>query len=126
MPSVSVLPAGLPAAGPLVGRSPRAPVPLGPCFASMLRQVASRFIGPGLRGISTSAARLEEAAPAGIKEFTEAWQKTAPSTLAPPEFPTNFLPAEAPRDAAVDGEKFQLNFYTPHGVVSEGKVGVVW
>lgn len=75
------------------------------------------------RSIATSAARLEgEAAPAGIKEFTEAWSKTAPSTLGLPEFPTNFLAPETSAESAVDGERFSVNFYTPHGLVAQSKV----
>jgi hypothetical protein len=90
----------------------------------MLRQLgAVGRLGTGLlRSITTSAARLEgEAAPAGVKEFTEAWQKTAPSTLALPELPTNFLQPEAGETAA-DGERFPVNFFTPHGVVAQVKV----
>ena len=88
----------------------------------MLRQAASR-LGPGFfRSIATTAARFEgEAAPAGVKEFQEAWSKTAPSTLALPELPTNFLPPETSADAAVDGERFSVNFFTPHGVVASSK-----
>lgn len=76
-----------------------------------------------MRSISTSAARLEgEAAPAGVKEFTEQWNKTAPSTLGLPEFPSAFLAPEPPADAATDGERFSVNFYTPHGVVAQAKL----
>jgi len=75
-----------------------------------------------VRSIATTAARFEgEAAPAGVKEFTEAWAKTAPSTLGLPEFPTNFLAPES-AESAVDGERFSVNFYTPHGLVSQGKL----
>ena len=88
----------------------------------MLRQVASRLGSSFVRSIATTAARFEgEAAPAGVKEFTEAWAKTAPSTLGLPEFPTNFLAPES-AESAVDGERFSVNFYTPHGLVSQGKV----
>lgn len=76
----------------------------------------------GLRGISTSAARLEgEAAPAGVKEFTDKWNQSAPSTLSMPEFPSSFLQKEDAADA-VDGERFKVNFYTPHGVVAQAKL----
>jgi hypothetical protein len=83
---------------------------------SLLRQ------GALARGISTSAARLEEAAPAGVKEFAEAFTKIAPSTMNLPQFPSSFLGAEAARDSAAEGEQFPVNFYTPDGVVAEGKV----
>lgn len=90
----------------------------------MLRQAASRLGTSFLRSIATTAARFEgEAAPAGVKEFEEAWAKTAPSTLGLPEFPTNFLAPETSADAAVDGERFSVNFYTPHGMVAQSKVG---
>lgn len=89
-----------------------------------MRQAASRLLRQGVRSISTSAARLEgEAAPAGVKEFTEQWNKVAPSTLNLPEFPSSFLPPEQSAEAAVDGERFSVNFYTPHGVVAQAKVG---
>eukprot|EP00775_Hariotina_reticulata_P011093 gene11093-11247_t len=92
----------------------------------MLRQLASRLARQGYRSISTTAARLEgEAAPAGVKEFTEAWQKTAPSTLSLPELPSNFLPPEQSGESAVDGERFAVNFYTPHGVVAQTKLDQV-
>ena len=87
----------------------------------MLRVAASR-LARGLRGISSSAARLEEAAPAGPKEFAEAWNKVAPSTMALPELPSSFLPADTPAADAADSDRFQVNFYTPTGVVSEARV----
>lgn len=59
---------------------------------------------------------------AGVKEFTEQWNKTAPSTLNMPEFPSSFLPQEDAAEAAVDGDRFKVNFYTPHGVVAQSKV----
>ncbi len=89
----------------------------------MLRQAASRLLRQGLRGVSTSAARLEEAAaPAGAKEFVAQWQKSAPSTLSLPELPTNFLEEEAPADTGAEGDRFLVNFYTPNGIVAEKKV----
>lgn len=92
----------------------------------MLRQAAFRLsgsLGGLVRSIGTTAARLEgEAAPAGVKEFTEAWAKTAPSTLALPELPTNFLAPETSGEAAVDGERFAVNLFTPHGMVAQSKV----
>jgi F-type H+-transporting ATPase subunit delta len=94
----------------------------------MLRQVASR-LGLGssfMRSIATTAARFEgEAAPAGVKEFTEQWAQTAPSTLNLPEFPTNFLAPEASAESAVDGDRFSVNFYTPHGMVAQSKLELV-
>lgn len=89
--------------------------------SGLLRQGA----GLAVRGISTSAARMEEAAPSGVKEFTEAWGKIAPSTLGLPEFPSSFLAPETARDAAADGETFPCNFYTPTGVIAEGKIDMV-
>jgi F-type H+-transporting ATPase subunit delta len=78
-------------------------------------QVLARF---GARSISTSRTGLEEAAvAAGPKEFAELWNKTAPSTLAVPETTSSFLPEAPP---AVEGDKFPVNFYTPHGVISDG------
>lgn len=87
--------------------------------ATLLRHGAA-----GARAISTSVARAEEAAPAGVKEFAEAWSKFAPSTMNLPEFPSQFLEAETARDSAADGEQFPVNFYTPNGVIAEGKVRV--
>jgi hypothetical protein len=89
----------------------------------MLRRSAQRLWQQGWRSLSTSAALREgeAAAPAGVKEFTEAWAKAAPSTMNVPEFPSQFLEAEA-AEGAVDGEKFPVNFYTPSGVIAENKV----
>ncbi|GBF99996.1 ATP synthase subunit delta mitochondrial [Raphidocelis subcapitata] len=91
----------------------------------MLARFASGLLRQGAqaaRGIASSAAALEEAAPAGVKEFTEAWVRVAPSTMNLPEFPSSFLPAEGARDAAADGDLFPVNFYTPNGVIAEGKI----
>ncbi|KAF6260361.1 ATP synthase [Scenedesmus sp. NREL 46B-D3] len=89
----------------------------------MLRQAAARLLRQGARSFTTSTARLEgEAAPAGVKEFTEQWNKVAPSTLNLPEFPSSFLKPEESAESAVDGERFNVNFYTPHGVVSQAKL----
>jgi hypothetical protein len=60
-----------------------------------------------------------------VKEFTEQWNKVAPSTLNLPEFPSTFLKPEDSVEAAVDGERFSVNFYTPHGVVARTKVGEI-
>ncbi|KAI8466982.1 MAG: ATP synthase [Monoraphidium minutum] len=87
----------------------------------MLRAACSLLRQGAVRGISTSAAALEEAAPAGVKEFSEAWVRFAPSTMNLPEFPSAFLPAES-KESAADGEQFPVNFYTPNGKVAEGKI----
>ena len=85
--------------------------------------------GPGglasaaARALSTSGAPREEAAPAGVKEFTEAWARIAPSTMNLPEFPSAHIAAESARDAAADGDTFPVNFYTPNGMLAEAKVG---
>lgn len=88
---------------------------------SMLRQSAKRLAGLlGQRALSTSAARFEEAAaPAGVKEFTEAWNKKAPSTLETPQFPSNFLNLQGTGDSQVQGDLFPVNFYTPHSVLAD-------
>mmetsp|Transcript_34432 Transcript_34432/g.76512 ORF Transcript_34432/g.76512 Transcript_34432/m.76512 type:complete len:205 (+) Transcript_34432:125-739(+) len=94
----------------------------------MFRQAARRLLGAGQRALSTSAARFEEvAAPAGPKEFAEAWAKKAPATLAVPELPSNFVKATSTGDSKAQGDLFPVNFYTPHGVLCEGqqKDGVV-
>lgn len=92
---------------------------------TMLRHLSGRLLQHGLRrGISTSSAALEEglAAPAGPKEFIEAWHKAAPSTMNVPELPSSFLVPEKEGEPSTDGERFPVNFYTPHGVVAENKV----
>jgi F-type H+-transporting ATPase subunit delta len=68
-----------------------------------------------------SQARLDEAAQAaGVKEFTELWNKKAPSTLAPPEFPSNFAKEDA-EGSKVQGDLFPVNFFTPHSIVADNK-----
>lgn len=98
--------------------------PCKPSAARMFRAACNSLLRQEglMRGISTSAAMLEEAAPAGVKEFTEAWSRIAPSTMNLPEFPSAHLAPETARDAAADGDQFPVNFYTPNGVVAEGKV----
>lgn len=94
--------------------------------ASMMGVAAPATAAATSRALSTSGASLSEGepAPAGVKEFTEAWQKVAPSTMNLPEFPSGHLAAETARDAAADGDLFPVNFYTPNGVIAETKVRV--
>jgi hypothetical protein len=89
----------------------------------MLRQLASRVARIGSRGISTTSARLEgEAAPSGLKEFSEAWIATAPSTMAVPDTNASFLEQPGDGQSLADGDRFPVNFYTPYGVIAESKV----
>ena len=92
----------------------------------MLRAAARRLAGGAAslrRALQTSAPSCEgEAAPAGVKEFAEQWARVAPSTLGLPEFPSSFLADESAGESAVDGERFNVNLYTPHGVVKQAKV----
>jgi hypothetical protein len=77
-------------------------------------QVLARF---GTRSISSSRSGLEEAAvAAGPKEFAELWEQRAPQTLDLPQTTTSFMPEASP---AAEGDKFTVNFFTPHGVISE-------
>lgn len=85
----------------------------------MLRHAARRLVGAGQRGLSSSAASLEEAVPAGKKEFYDAWAKRAPSTLVPPELPSTYAGGMGP-ESQVQGDLFPVNFYTPHSVLSDG------
>jgi hypothetical protein len=62
---------------------------------------------------------MEEAAPAGPKEFAETWTKKAPSTMDVPMLPTNFLKATATGESKVTGDLFPVNFFTPHSVLAE-------
>lgn len=88
----------------------------------MLRQAAKRLMGAGFRNLTTSAARFEEAAaPAGPKEFVEKWSKVAPSTMALPELPTNFIKSGSTGESLAQGDLFPVNFYTPHGVIADSK-----
>ncbi len=61
----------------------------------------------------------EAAAPAGPKEFTEAWNKKAPSTMPVPLMPSGFLKAAATGESKVTGDLFPVNFYTPHGIIAD-------
>jgi hypothetical protein len=89
----------------------------------MLRQLASRVARFGSRGISTTAARLEgEAAPAGLKEFSEAWTASAPSTMVVPDTNEAFMEQKGDGQSLADGEKFPVNFYTPYGILADSKV----
>ncbi|KAG2432240.1 hypothetical protein HXX76_009159 [Chlamydomonas incerta] len=85
----------------------------------MLRNAARRLMAVGQRGISTSAMTMEEVAvPAGPKEFTEAWNKKAPSQLVVPELPSNFTNVST--DNQTQGDLFPVNFYTPSSVLADG------
>lgn len=41
-------------------------------------------------------------------------------SLAPPEFPSNYLPAEEKSEAAGLPDKLKLNFFVPHQAISQG------
>nr|6RD4_R Chain R, Mitochondrial ATP synthase subunit delta [Polytomella sp. Pringsheim 198.80]6RD9_R Chain R, Mitochondrial ATP synthase subunit delta [Polytomella sp. Pringsheim 198.80]6RDB_R Chain R, Mitochondrial ATP synthase subunit delta [Polytomella sp. Pringsheim 198.80]6RDC_R Chain R, Mitochondrial ATP synthase subunit delta [Polytomella sp. Pringsheim 198.80]6RDE_R Chain R, Mitochondrial ATP synthase subunit delta [Polytomella sp. Pringsheim 198.80]6RDG_R Chain R, Mitochondrial ATP synthase len=84
-----------------------------------------RAVTVGRRFISTSAARMEAAAPAGPKEFTEVWNKKAPSTLIVPEFPSNYTAVKAVGEGQVHGDAFPVNFYTPHSILSQAQKDTV-
>ncbi|KAG2501389.1 hypothetical protein HYH03_001177 [Edaphochlamys debaryana] len=85
----------------------------------MLRHAARRLLAAGQRSVSTSSRCMEEVAvPAGPKEFTEAWNKKAPSTLLVPELPSNFTNVST--ENQTQGDLFPVNFYTPHSVLADG------
>jgi hypothetical protein len=84
----------------------------------MMEDVA---IKPSANHHPTLQARLDEAAQAaGVKEFTEQWAKKAPSTLAPPEFPSNFAKEDG-EGSKVQGDLFPVNFFTPHSILADNK-----
>jgi F-type H+-transporting ATPase subunit delta len=88
----------------------------------MLRHAARRLLSTGQRAVSTSAgsfAEAEAAVPAGAKEFLDAWSKKAPSTLVPPELPSNFATGLS-TDSQVQGDLFPVNFYTPSSIIADG------
>ncbi len=88
----------------------------------MLRNAARRMLGVAQRGLTTSAMRAEEAAaPAGPKEFTAAWDKFSSNNMNLPEFPSNFLKTTSQGESVAQGDLFPVNFYTPHGVLSDMK-----
>jgi hypothetical protein len=79
-------------------------------------------------GLTTSARLLADdapPAPAGPKEFLEAWSKVVTSNLVAPELPSNYLDTGATGESLADGENFPVNFYTPHGAVAEKQVCIV-
>lgn len=97
-----------------------------PWFAPiMLRQAARGFCRRSLvaRGIRTTAiARQdEEALP---KAFTERFVKQVPSTMAPPNFPTDFMSKEAKQVNEAPStvpDKLTFNFYLPHEQIAKAK-----
>lgn len=97
-----------------------------PQFASiMLRQAARGFCRRSLvaRGIrtTTTARQDEEALP---KAFTERFVKLVPSTMAPPNFPTDFMSKEAKQVNEAPStvpDKLTFNFYLPHEQIAKAK-----
>lgn len=56
-----------------------------------------------------------------LQEFLKRFEPLA-GTLAPPEFPSNFLPkSKAAEPAAGVPDKLQLNFFVPHETVCQGE-----
>lgn len=93
----------------------------------MLRRTVLRLFPSSARALTTTSALLEEggAPAAGTKEFAEIWSKKAPPNLGLPEVSSDFLTKYPEGESAADGEKFPVNFYCPHGVISEGKLDQV-
>ena len=91
----------------------------------MLRQAARGLCRRGLaaRGIRTSAiARQDdEALP---QAFRKIFVKQVPSTMAPPSFPSDFMPKEATQVSDAPStvpDKLTFNFFLPHEMVAKGK-----
>ena len=60
-----------------------------------------------------------EAQRESVKEFLEKFKQHAPSTMDPPNFPSDFLPP-AREVPATPPAKLTLNFYMPHEIEYEG------
>ena len=60
-----------------------------------------------------------EAQRESVKEFLEKFKQHAPSTMDPPNFPSDFLPP-AREVPATPPSKLTLNFYMPHEIEYEG------
>lgn len=110
-------------------------------MGSMLRTLGTslaRRSGLSVRGFSTSAARFADGGDAAsndkkqIEAFLDKFTKVAPSTLAPPSFPSEFAAEDA---AAAKGkktgeeaapasgmpEKLTFSFFLPHATLGKGK-----
>ncbi|CAL8468352.1 g7892 [Coccomyxa elongata] len=91
----------------------------------MFRQVAQRLACTARRGLSTSAISRE--GEKGPEEFIKKFTPHVSSTLAPPHFPSEFLPKEqAAEEGAGVPEKLTLNFFLPHETtIKDSKVDLV-
>mmetsp|Transcript_11896 Transcript_11896/g.51224 ORF Transcript_11896/g.51224 Transcript_11896/m.51224 type:complete len:215 (+) Transcript_11896:73-717(+) len=68
---------------------------------------------------SQRATMSTEAQRESVKEFLEKFKQHAPSTMDPPNFPSDFLPP-AREVPATPPSKLTLNFYMPHEIEYEG------
>ena len=91
----------------------------------MLRHAARGLCRRGLtaRTISTTAMvrQDDEALP---KAFTDRFTKLVPSTMAPPNFPTDFLPKdqkEVKEAPSTVPDKLTFNFYLPHEQIAKAR-----
>ena len=92
----------------------------------MLRQVARGLCRQGLaaRSVSTTVIARTEADDETKKQFLEKFDSVTPSTMAKPNFPSDFLkkedkePLEAPSSVP---EKLTFNFYLPHEQIAKNK-----
>lgn len=99
---------------------------------SALRTGLRRGTLHGSRALVTSAGRLADEGTKSTQEFLDRFTKVAPSTLAQPHFPSDFL-AEATEGQEAEGaaaagvpDKLTFNFYLPHAVLgSSQKVDLV-
>ncbi len=91
----------------------------------MLRHAVRGLCRRGLtaRTISTTtvARQDDEALP---KAFTDRFTKLVPSTMAPPNFPTDFLPKdqkEVKEAPSTVPDKLTFNFYLPHEQIAKAR-----
>ncbi|KAK9812209.1 hypothetical protein WJX73_004171 [Symbiochloris irregularis] len=83
----------------------------------MLRLSARRLAaaGNGCRMLSTSAVVRDQADDIGPKAFTKEFMTKVSSTLAPPNFPSDFFKkAEAKEEGGPLPEKLTFSLYLPH------------
>ena len=84
----------------------------------MLRLSAKQLARGGLawrRSISgTAALRDEGDSDKGPKAFIEKFKQHVASNVAPPSFPSDFLPKEEEKEEAGVPDKLTLNLYLPH------------
>lgn len=92
--------------------------------AMMLRQAARGLCRRGFAARSLTTSTTARADDEATKTFLEKFDQVTPSTMSPPNFPTDFLKKEDKQSLEAPStvpEKLTFNFYLPHEQIAKSR-----